>query len=127
MTTFEGPPAAGKALSLSRSPVLLRVTLTQNSGEIDALDQLDDEPRDTERIFVYILDGNSSGCFIDGEDKDGKRWGHRHQMAHYKLFEHQPEDAVMRDNARWHEWCKSMAPTLGRKTFDPLTGKETVQ
>jgi hypothetical protein len=45
-------PAAGKQLTLWRAPLYLRVVIAPN-GRVDALDQLADEPRDYERVFVY--------------------------------------------------------------------------
>lgn len=104
-TTFADGPAKGQRLSLQRSPILLRVV---NVGDHwDALDQLDDQASSNETITVYVLAAAPGVCFIDGRDpKTGRRFGERRSMGTYKLLPEQPEDAILRDNALWREWCR---------------------
>lgn len=105
-TKFTGGPADGKRLSLSRAPYFLRVA--ECRGEIDALDKLDDKPTAAENLWVYVLNKNSGGAFIDGHDpKTGKRWGRFETMAEYVLWNTQPSDETMRDSIAWQQWCQS--------------------
>lgn len=60
MTRFEDGPAAGVNLSLRRAPMFLRVVQNNQTGEWDALDQLDDTPEKNETIFVYKVHGEVS-------------------------------------------------------------------
>ncbi len=96
MTKFFSGPAHNQILSLSNSPPFLRVT-KDTAGKIDALDQVDDTPRADEQITVYRLKGRSGGCFIDGRDKNGKRYGRFEEIAEYVLYGVQPLDSIARD------------------------------
>lgn len=112
MTRFQDGPAAAQTLTLKRSPFLLRVT--QDGQSFDALDRLEDEPFDQEKIFAYYL--------IDGPlvvhlkiAKPGRSGFYN--MATYKLVPDQPADEDMRTQARWVAWCAANAEKLGwRKT-----------
>ena len=52
-TRFIDGPAKGVVLDLERTPHYLRVVHDSETWQWDALDQLDDEPKPTETIFVY--------------------------------------------------------------------------
>ena len=58
-----GGPADDQTFGCSRAPRLLRVVQAQ-SGRWDCLDQLDDEPRPTERIHLYEQFRSHAGAFI---------------------------------------------------------------
>lgn len=105
MTKLEDGPAAGNVLNLRRAPLLLRVTITP-AGEVDALDQLDDEPAPHEAIHVYLLGREPMTGFVDGTDKRGRRFGHQITIAAYFHYERQPSDADARDSQRWQLWCQ---------------------
>lgn len=68
-------PANGVSLDLMRAPIMLRV-VRDRAGNWDALDQLADEPKRGETIFLYRMVGNPlmSG-HIDYRDKAGRRRG----------------------------------------------------
>lgn len=102
-TTFKDGPAAGHRLSLSRCPIMLRVTV--NGPKVDALDLLTDTAVPDERLVLYVLEDHPSVAFVDGRDKAGRRWGRQMAVARYAMCAEQPDDAVMRDNARWRDWC----------------------
>lgn len=99
MTTFLDGPAAGVALTIRRTPRLLRVVRSW-TGRWDALDQLGDEPKPWEEITVYRLvgvtgiacrrSGRGRGCF---------------PMATYRVVEPQPAADQVRDTAAWREWA----------------------
>lgn len=103
MITFIGGPAAGKTLFLRRAPVLLRVVMTAR-GAVDALDQIDDEARPTEKIYVYRRIGQprryhikmtrpaESGFVVDAE---------------YGYLNDQPQDSQVRKNDAWQVWAQA--------------------
>lgn len=53
MIEFLDGPAGNKTLELRRAPVYLRVVIDAD-GNIDALDQLDDRPKEDERITTGV-------------------------------------------------------------------------
>lgn len=110
-TTFEDGPARGARLSLGRSPILLRVVIDR-TGTVDALDQVDDTPRPGEAIHVYVLAEKPGVCHIDYRDTQGRRRGEWRSTGTYHLAPIQPEDAVLRDTARWQAWCRHNFPVL---------------
>lgn len=85
---------------------------------IDALDQLDDEPKADEEIAVYQLVGNAGWMHLSGRDKNGRRFGRTIATAEYRLHSEQPADEIVRSTSRWRAWCevewdrmKAMEPT----------------
>jgi hypothetical protein len=48
-------PAGGATLSLRRAPLYVRVVIDRESGRVDALDRLGDEPRESEDVDVHWL------------------------------------------------------------------------
>lgn len=99
MTRFIDGPAQGKVLMLRRAPVYLRVVRDDSSGEIDALDQLDDTPKDYESLFAYQLVERPGMAFIDGPKCRG-----RYAVAEYTMVLSPPSDAEMRDTTAWGVW-----------------------
>lgn len=106
MTTFKGGPADGQTLTLKRRPILLRV-VQDNDGQFDALDMPDDEPRADEKVFVYILAKTGASGFLDGRDKQGKRWGTSFAGGEYRICPFQPGEEEGLDRNRFVEWCES--------------------
>ncbi len=112
MITFLDGPAAGQRLTLRRAPMFLRV-VCDAKGKWDALDQLDDKPAKDEAIHVYRVDQIEGGAFVDGRDpKTGKRWGCYMQMGTYKHWPEQPDDATLRDKAKWQAWVAEAASKI---------------
>jgi hypothetical protein len=110
MISFADGPARGQVLSLSRAPKLLRVV--ECGGKWDALDQIDDEPEMLETIYVYRIDPASVGRgHVSLRGKGGRREGRWFIMATYHFIEEQPDDADMRDNAKWRDWTTEYAKT----------------
>ncbi len=109
MITFKQGPADGKTLTLQRVPVYLRVVVDE-SGNIDALDQLDDTPRPGETIHVYKILNHAGTAHIDGRDpKTGKRYGRWIQMASYQLASEQPTQEQARETGTWQRWVAEQA------------------
>ncbi len=103
MTTFFGGPANGRTLELRRSPVFLRVV--ENDGVFDALDQLHDEPKRTEIISVYKLDGEVGRVHVYRSGGKGGWF----TVAEYKFLPDQPADAEIRETEAWREWTRRAA------------------
>lgn len=107
MITFVDGPAKGQRLELSRTPIMLRVTRSE-SGEWDALDQPDDEPRDDEYIFLYRMHTSFGSYHVRMSDGTG---GWRGQ-ASYQLHQEQPPDDVLRERDKWNAWCEAREESI---------------
>lgn len=107
MTKFTNGPAAGVVLSLRRAPLFLRVTKERYSDKPlwDALDQLSDEPKPSEDLIAYARTSFDGHVHIRRDRKAGGSGFFA--MATYALVEQQPDDATMRDAAKWREWCQA--------------------
>lgn len=104
MTTFEDGPAKGQTLMLHRAPLFLRAVHDAVTGKWDALDQLGDTPKPTERIFCYVLTGPPSHCHIRSS---GGRGGF-YSVANYRAILPNPlPQEIMRDNKAWADWCET--------------------
>lgn len=113
MTTFLDGPAKGQHLMLKRKVRFLRVVegIGGVGGKWDALDMPDDVPAQSEKLYAYEAVGNGGMCHIN---RGGGRGGF-YSMQDYKFIEDQPDDATMRDNAKWVAWVEARAERLGLK------------
>ncbi len=99
-------PAAGVSLACIRCPIFLRVVKgTGYDGGWDALDMPDDVAEPGEAISVYRRVGEAGSTHLDYRDKQGRRRGRWEQYADYRYYPRQPDDATLRDNAKWREWA----------------------
>ena len=126
MTKFIDGPAAGQTLTLRRAPILLRVTFDgkdglfgEADGQWDALNELDDAAHPGERLYAYILRApptmihvcrRPGGCGF-------------YAIAEYVYLPDQPDDATMRDNAKWAAWCESNRSQLMPEWVKPAEAK----
>lgn len=105
-TTFIDGPMGGTGLDLRRAPNYLRVT-RDVAGKVDALDQLDDTPRDDEHLEVYALTAPASMVFVCIRGK-GRGGSGGYANGHYR---HVPLDQQLletfRDNEAWREWASA--------------------
>lgn len=93
-------------LVLKRAPRLLRFVLTGSDWKtLDALDQLDDEPKPEERVIAAERRGGYGAVHTDGRDKQGRRTAEWYTTADYEYIPDQPPQDVLRDRARWEAWC----------------------
>lgn len=115
MINFLDGPAKGTVLELRRAPLLLRVVIDRTTGEVDALDQLEDVPRLGEAVHVYHRQGAPRRFHVRYSGRrDGRRSGCV-LAADYALFPFQPADEVARDNERWQKWAAMVAETWESK------------
>jgi hypothetical protein len=106
MIRFLDGPAKEAKLTLRRTPVYLRVVCDPNE-KWDALDQLTDTPASNEKLFAYKIVSHDGAAFVDGRDsKTGKRFGYCAQLASYSVVADQPDEATMRDAAKWRAWIE---------------------
>ena len=101
MFHFMGGPADGKALDLERAPLWLRVVVGP-AGELDALDQLDDQPAAEETIHVYRCTYSSRGIACSPG-----RGCRPFISARYVYHEVQPSEGTLRDRAAWKAWAEA--------------------
>lgn len=103
MIRFLDGPAAGQVLELRRVPLLLRVVRDCQTGEWDALDQLDDTPKPTEVIYLYLRSGTPQRIHV----KAARTAGGSRSLWHgeYLHLPEQPLIDVLRDNAKWQAWA----------------------
>lgn len=97
--------AAGETLMLRRAPKLLRVVKSPR-GNWDALDQLSDQPKPNEKIFVYQrrddLEVGTYHLCIRGK---GKKEGGWYARASYSVLPSQPADELVRTTDAWRQWA----------------------
>jgi hypothetical protein len=102
--TFRDGPLAGKSVLCRRAPVYLRAVIAPD-GQVDALDQLGDEPDAGEVLHAYVRIGAAGNLHVDGTDRQGRRFGRWYASGEYRLCDPQPDDATMRDRDAWRQWC----------------------
>lgn len=102
MTRFHGGPANGQTLMLQNAPKFLRVTLATERGKVifDALDEPDDKPLSTERLFAYELRGEVGRVHVNMGSKGGG-W---YTTAEYHFVANHPLDQEIRRNGDWYAW-----------------------
>jgi hypothetical protein len=104
---FLDGPAAGQVLELRRVPLLLRVVRNRMKNTWDALDQLDDTPKEREEIFVYLRSGQVQKIHIKADCRGGgSRWV---WIADYVHLIDQPTDAQLRETEAWRAWAAEYA------------------
>ena len=86
---------------LHRAPLFLRVVVDH---EWDALDQLEDTPKEGEILYAYKRKGEAVRAFIDFSGKSRKASG-LYAVADYEFYQPQPSQAEMRLYETWAEWC----------------------
>lgn len=102
--------ARGSVLACRRAPNWLRVTI-DTAGNIDALDALDDKPRDDETVYVYeLVEGTRSMIFACTRSRGG---GGQYAVGQYRQLEGVGGDVSgeydLRDEAGWRQWTADRA------------------
>ena len=91
----------GPSLTLERAPLFLRFVCHQLRA-VDALDQLDDEPRAGEELVAARLERRERIHVLYSVGRQRGRWL---RTAHYRAVQQQPPEHVLRDTAAWRAWC----------------------
>ena len=101
MLTLIDGPCEGSYM-VKRSPLYLRAVVDKN-GEKDVLDQVEDQPKELETVYVYQREGNAGVVHINAAKVKGY-----FVMANYRyMAEVQGED--LRDNVAWQTWATEHA------------------
>lgn len=91
-------------LTLRRVPKYLRLVVRGSDwATLDALDQLDDAPREGEYV-IAARKRDESSVHLDGY-KDGRRCGWWVRTATYEPVADSPPQDVLRDTEQWRAWC----------------------
>lgn len=92
-------PVAGTYM-VKRAPLFLRAVEDTVTGGKDVLDQLDDEPKATEQVFVYKLQGEAGWVHLNfGGGKGGY-----YATGKYKYLE---DGQALRETEAWRRYCVS--------------------
>ena len=102
MITFTGGPAEGKQLRFVRCPLMLRVVVNNRTGEVDALNEVADVPKNEESIVVYRCDRFEGTCHVSCRPRSQSYWS---SIAHYTLLPKQPAEMLIRFRLDWERWC----------------------
>ena len=115
-------PAKGNYL-VKRSPMWLRAVVNTKTNEMDLLDQIDDEPKKNEAVFIYRLQGEAGYMHVYARGKGGKSTSGFYATGQYKFIIANPEidTKALRDNLAWQVWVAAQAAKEGL-TVDPLNG-----
>ena len=100
MAKFLDGPAGGVTLNLKRLPRWVRVVIDQ-SGAVDALDQLEDEVRPGEFAFVYRMKGEVQRVIACSRERGCQRM----ELADYEFYAEQPPQETLRSNDAWQAWA----------------------
>src|SRR5947209_15847001 len=100
---FEDGAAEGVTLHAQRAPLFLRA-VADRERKWDVLDQLDDEPKREEELYVYERVSVEHRCYR-GEDRNKSGWYNIYQ----EVAIDSTEKATLRYNERWRQWARSTA------------------
>lgn len=92
--------------------------VVNRAGEKDILDQLDDEPKAQEKVYVYVMVASGGTMHVRSRIRGMSGF---YASAEYEWLE-DVDGELLRDNQAWHEWVVSKAESLGY-TVDRETGK----
>lgn len=98
MLRLQDGPAKGDYLC-RRAPVFLRAVVDETTGEGDCLDQLCDEPKRSEKVYVYERLGTAEVIHLNSRKTHG--------FFEFGRYRHVPDvdGEALRDNAAWQAWC----------------------
>lgn len=96
LNLYDGP-CEGDYL-VKRAPPFLRAVVDQKTGAKDVLDQMEDVPKKTEKVYVYKLQGEAGQVHIHGKGING--W---YATGNY-LFLSNVDGEALRANNAWQEW-----------------------
>jgi hypothetical protein len=92
---------------VKRAPQFLRAVIRaqlDGTGETDVLDQPEDTPACSEKVYIYQIQGNAATVHLHARGKDGKKLSGWWAMANYRYLPDVDGEAL-RDNRRWQSWA----------------------
>lgn len=98
MTTFSDGPAKGQHLNLKRTPIYLRVV--EENGTWDALNEVEDEPKPSETVHVYLMSKHLGTCHINA----GRGRGGFYNIVEYRHLDVQVPQQILRNGDQWTKW-----------------------
>lgn len=104
MIQFLDGPAADQTLAVRNAPEFLRVvwsSMRKGDGAWDALDVPGDTPRRGEKVYAYRRVGPARWMHLKASPRSASGY---YAVAEYRLVEAQPDEATMRDTAKWDAW-----------------------
>jgi hypothetical protein len=109
MMRFVDGPAVGVMLQMRLTPIVLRAVKNpraQKSETVwDCLNEPGDVAKPHEEIYVYILAGRPQSVHLCCSPRSRSGW---YSIGVYRqLTVDPPDDATMRDNQRWSDWCEA--------------------
>jgi len=108
-----GGTTKGPSLPLDRNPLplYLRFVMVGSCWEtLDALDQLDDTPKDSEYVVVALRRGDIGRMHVYG-NKKLTGW---YNTITYDLIQPQPEQDTLRDTEHWRAWVLERMQSVRR-------------
>jgi hypothetical protein len=122
---LEDGPAAGR-YTVRRAPHFLRAVVSRSDGRVDLLDQLNDEPRPVEAVYVYEAEPGSifdpdtlarTGTFLCPPPAASGRYRHRADV----------DGEALRTTAAWRAWAREQPATVPLLDGVTLERREPVQ
>lgn len=104
MLTFTDGAASGSSFLSHRAPQLLRIVINE-AGDIDALTDVSDEPKPGEVCHAYERCRTNPMVQIDRSARHPPPVTGKFPSTIYRSVTPQPGQDVMKDNAKWREWC----------------------
>jgi hypothetical protein len=96
---------------LKRTPLWLRVVIDGN-GKVDALNEVKDEPREGETVYVYAL-----SAYLGATHIRAKKGGGFYPNVEYKLAYEGETGPALYARKGWEAWCESQP---WRKEWDKI-------
>lgn len=113
---FRDGPADEQIKHFARAPLFLRVVIDED-GSVDVLDLLDDEPKATEKIEVYLRSGVEGFLCGRGQTGSGQTVGYVHVPIDEPFStEH------FRDADKWRRWADTYGPQIEGKSVEEALG-----
>jgi hypothetical protein len=113
MLTLKDGPVAGTYL-VKRAPLFLRAVIDAKTDEKDVLDALDDQPEESEYVFVYQRVGEAYVVHLLMSPRSRSGF---YSMAEYRLRD-DIDGRLVRTTESWRAWVASQVP----EPVNPETG-----
>lgn len=116
MIQLRGGPAAG-AYAVQRAPFWLRAVVDRGSGATDVLNELDDAPKPTEAVSIYVK-------IADEGMVHANRGGRRSGFYAVATYDHvsDVDGEGLREQATWRDWVAARIRQAGGE-IDMETGE----